>query len=366
MSCDSTRGPFVRFSLFYLIFFGKDAALIRPNCCARLPLKALLARLVNSIPLSVSPSGFEKAGVKNSQPRGCRLPRPMFKPDWGKSCHQVMILLVWVWLLPNLSLNFFYFCILLVPYAVFSKQCPPPIHRCCERHSAIFLDFFEHVGQWLAKINSPVFCGFCRNMAGKTRRSGNKRHVSQVNQKMITSSTKGREFRAKPRGVFQLGGRDEKTLRWCSCEGGRDIASDKYLLVVSDWAFFWSRVSFFMVESNILTCLDLLSLIGIHLDVWHVSVTDKPKIISIWQPGMRRHILKNCFFEWFYPHVLSRCGSYTRPWPELMLATHSEVLSPILGAPFAPTMNRRVLAKSKAWLPGLFGQILLFYGFWSI
>lgn len=36
MPCNSTRGPFVRFSLFYLIFFGKDAALIRPNCCARL------------------------------------------------------------------------------------------------------------------------------------------------------------------------------------------------------------------------------------------------------------------------------------------------------------------------------------------
>lgn len=49
-----------------------------------------------------------------------------------------------------------------------------------------------------------------RNMAEKTRRSGNKRRVSQVNQRMITSSAMGREVGAEPRGVFQLGGRDEK------------------------------------------------------------------------------------------------------------------------------------------------------------
>lgn len=53
-------------------------------------------------------------------------------------------------------------------------------------------------------------------MAGKTRRSGNKRRVSQVHQKMITSSTMGREVGAEPKGVFQLGGRDEKQ----HCGGG--------------------------------------------------------------------------------------------------------------------------------------------------
>lgn len=34
--------------------------------------------------------------------------------------------------------------------------------------------------------------------------------MSQVNQKMITSSTMGRGAGAEPGGVFQLGGRDEK------------------------------------------------------------------------------------------------------------------------------------------------------------
>lgn len=64
--------------------------------------------------------------------------------------------------------------------------------------------------------------------------------MSQVNQKMITSSTMGREVGAEPRGVFQLGGRDEK--QHCGGAPAREGETlrlwkrqfDKYLLVLSD------------------------------------------------------------------------------------------------------------------------------------
>lgn len=62
--------------------------------------------------------------------------------------------------------------------------------------------------------------------------------MSQVNQKMIMSSTT--KVGAEPRGVFQLGGQDEKQ----HCGGapareGETLRSwkrrfDKYLLVLSD------------------------------------------------------------------------------------------------------------------------------------
>lgn len=51
-------------------------------------------------------------------------------------------------------------------YAVFSKQCAAPIRRCCERHRAIFLDFFEHVGQWLAKINPSCLLWILSEIVG--------------------------------------------------------------------------------------------------------------------------------------------------------------------------------------------------------